>query len=72
MRFKLREVVVQEMSLDLCPGLVGGQYLQGETHCWLFFHQTYAMNILQDISQDISELFRFDIDIEGRVFGVSV
>jgi hypothetical protein len=54
------------------PGLVGGCFLQENTHCWLFFHQTYAMNILQNISQDISELFRFDIDIEGRVFGVPI
>jgi hypothetical protein len=30
------------------------------------------MNILQNLSQDVSELFRFDIDIEGRVFGVPV
>jgi hypothetical protein len=30
------------------------------------------MNVFQDLSQDISKLFRFDIDIEGRVFGVPV
>jgi hypothetical protein len=61
------------MLLDLCP--ISGRLsprVRDRTYPRLFFQQTYPVDVFQYLPQNISELFRFDIDIEGWVFRIPI
>ena len=39
---------------------------------WLVLHQANGLDIMQHLTQDVAQAFRFDVNVRRHVLGISV